>query len=326
MVKYSQKRLLQEGFTDIVRGVASVAKTGMQTLAPEITQPLGRVAEPFKQMAQAFSGQQPVQFLKDQLKDNPHIEITKILKQEKKKAKKGFFAKEVTLITFQANVYERGNLAKGRQYKAYESYSLNAETIINEAVLPPGVSSVRSLPGGTAATTSTAPTTTSSSTSTTTQTSANATTPRTKTLTAEIFRTSKGLQLGDIFDTETGQRYNIGEDKNKLGTFEDKILNRNLGANPTVERMAKAIKQAFNNSQQKTMRDSHSVPDMLQLVMKLTSKTNSTDTLSTADIATISQAFRDEMITESSQLKTLFQLKALAHHLQSVNENSLSKY
>jgi hypothetical protein len=60
--------------------------------------------------------------------------------------------------------------------------------------------------------------------------------------------------------------------------------------------------------------------------MKLTSKTNSTDTLSNTDIATISQAFRDEMITESSQLKTLFQLKALAHHLQSVNENSLSKY
>jgi hypothetical protein len=323
MVKYSQKRLLQEGFTDIVRGVASVAKTGMQTLAPEITQSLGKVAEPFKQMAQAFSGQQPVQFLKNQLKDNPHIEITKILKQEKKKAKKGVFAKEVTLITFQANVYERGNLAKGRQYKAYESYSLYTGTIINEAVLPPGTTSVRTLPGGT---TSTTPPASAAPTSSTPRTPANATTPQTKTLTAEIFRTSKGLQLGDIFDTETGQRYNIGQDKNRLGTFEDKISNRNLGANPTVERMAKAIKQAFNNSQQKTMRDSHSVTDMLQLVMKLTSKTNSTDTLSNTDIATISQAFRDEMITESSQLKTLFQLKALAHHLQSINENSLSKY
>jgi hypothetical protein len=297
----------------------------MQTLAPEITQPLGRVAEPFKQMAQAFSGQQPVQFLKDQLKDNPYIEIIKILKQEKRKAKKGFLAKEVTLITFLANVYERGNLAKGRQYKAYESYSLNAETIINEAVLPPGVSSVRSLPGGTAPTTP--PTATAPTSSTTTnQPPAGAASLQTKTLTAEIFRTNKGLKLEDIFDTETGQKYSIGEDKNRLGTFEDKISNRNLGANPTAERMAKAIKQAFNDSQQKTMRDSHSVPDMLQLVMKLTSKTNSTDTLSNTDIATISQAFRDEMITESSQLKTLFQLKALAHHLQSVNENSLSKY
>jgi hypothetical protein len=323
MVKYSQKRLLQEGFTDIVRGVASVAKTGMQTLAPEITQPLGRVAEPFKQMAQAFSGQQPVQFLKDQLKDSPYIEIIKILKQEKRKAKKGFLAKEVTLITFLANVYEKGNLEKGRQYKAYESYSLYTDTIINEAVLPPGATNVRSLPGGT---TSTTPPTATAPMSSTNQPPVGASTPQTKTLTAEIFRTNKGLKLEDIFDTETGQKYNIGQDKNRLDTFEDKISNRNLGANPTVERMSKAIKQAFNNSQQKTMQDSHGVPDMLKLVMKLTSKTNSTDTLSTADIAKISQAFRDEMITESSQLKTLFQLKALAHHLQSVNENSLSKY
>ena len=70
MRKLSQKEIIKESFGDIVRGVAAAAKTAATTLAPEITRPLGRIAEPFKQIGRAYTGNQPKLFVKAELQLN----------------------------------------------------------------------------------------------------------------------------------------------------------------------------------------------------------------------------------------------------------------
>lgn len=208
MRKLSQKELLDEGFSDIVRGAASALKSAAEVALPGTSGALGRYKANINKVTGAFTKNQPVSFLKNELKGNKNIEFVKFIKETKKQAdinkpwyKRISGPKSVTLVEFIASVYLKGPENKPmREYRAYNTQdptqSLSATstapstTTAPPPILLPPLSSISV----------TAPTP-SLSAAPGTDEAAN------KILVAEIFRTNEGLELGDIYDKETNQDY-----------------------------------------------------------------------------------------------------------------------
>ncbi len=231
MRRMSHRELINDSF---LRGVLKAAKTAAETLTPELTQPIKALAQPFQSMKQAYSSEQPLSVLKDFLSNSPDIELIEVLKQEtkvreanpnKNRLNRALQPKNVTLITFRATVYKKGVI---RDYKTY-----------GEAITPTVSNMARSLPRipfpkkrlpGQPPVTGRPPKKTKRPDIDEIDTTPNKEEAvegdkSVKTLTAEIFRTAKGLILDEIYDTETGYVYYKDSGKQKqLPSFDNTLI------------------------------------------------------------------------------------------------------
>jgi len=116
MAKMSQKELLEEGFSDKIRGIAKAAATGVKQAAQQgIHLDTGQLV---KGMATSYKDEQPIAVLKKELANDPSIDIVKINKKGIKKQQatnnKSFFGrivgpKSITLIPFLGVRYSKGS-------------------------------------------------------------------------------------------------------------------------------------------------------------------------------------------------------------------------
>jgi len=120
MAKMSQKELLEEGFSDKIRGIAKAVKTGVKQAAQQgVNLDTGTLT---KGMYKSYKGEQPVAFLKQALANDKDIGIVKIdksnIKKQQASGKKGYIGrivgpKTVTLIPFEGTLYNK----KERRYE-----------------------------------------------------------------------------------------------------------------------------------------------------------------------------------------------------------------
>jgi len=120
MAKMSQKELLEEGFSDKIRGIAKAGVAGLkQAAAQGVNLDTGQLA---KGMYKSYKGEQPVAFLKQALANDKDIGIVKIdksnIKKQQASGKKGYLGrivgpKTVTLIPFEGTLYNK----KERRYE-----------------------------------------------------------------------------------------------------------------------------------------------------------------------------------------------------------------
>jgi len=120
MARMSQKELLEEGFSDMIRGAAKAAATGIKQAAQQgVRLDTGQLA---KGMTKSYQEQQPVAVLKAKLAGDPSIEIVKIdksnIKKQQASGEKGYIGrivgpKSITLIPFRGVLYSKDE----RQYK-----------------------------------------------------------------------------------------------------------------------------------------------------------------------------------------------------------------
>ena len=124
MAKLSQKELLEEGFSDKIRGIAKAAAAGVKQAAQQgVNLDTGKLV---KGMTKSYKGEQPIAVLKKELANDPSIEIVKINKKgitkQQASGKKGYLGrivgpKTVTLIPFQGVLYDRGT----REYEGADA-------------------------------------------------------------------------------------------------------------------------------------------------------------------------------------------------------------
>jgi|10_taG_2_1085330.scaffolds.fasta_scaffold01223_6 hypothetical protein len=124
MAKLSQKELLEEGFSDKIRGIAKAAAAGVKQAAQQgINLDTGKLV---KGMTKSYKGEQPIAVLKKELANDPSIEIVKINKKgitkQQASGKKGYLGrivgpKTVTLIPFQGVLYDKGT----REYEGADA-------------------------------------------------------------------------------------------------------------------------------------------------------------------------------------------------------------
>ena len=124
MAKMSQKELLEEGFSDKIRGIAKAAVTGFKQAAQQgVNLDTGQLA---KGMHKAYKGEQPIAVLKKYLENNPKIELVKInkggIKKQQANKSKGYFGritgpKSVILIPFTGTLLGKHSEDKGREYE-----------------------------------------------------------------------------------------------------------------------------------------------------------------------------------------------------------------
>ena len=122
MAKMSQKELLEEGFSDKIRGIAKAAATGIKQAAQQgVNLDTGQLT---KGMYKSYKGQQPIAVLKDTLAKSKDIEIVKIdkgnIKKQQASGKKGYLGrivgpKSITLIPFEGTLL--GKVETQKQYK-----------------------------------------------------------------------------------------------------------------------------------------------------------------------------------------------------------------
>ena len=120
MAKMSQKELVEEGFSDKIRGIAKAGVAGIkQAAAQGVNLDTGQLA---KGMHKAYKGEQPIAFLKQALSNDKDIGIVKIdksnIKKQQASGKKGYLGrivgpKTVTLIPFEGTLYNK----KERRYE-----------------------------------------------------------------------------------------------------------------------------------------------------------------------------------------------------------------
>ena len=120
MAKMSQKELVEEGFSDKIRGIAKAVKTGVKQAAQQgVNLDTGQLT---KGMYKSYKGEQPVAFLKQALANDKDIGIVKIdksnIKKQQASGKKGYLGrivgpKTVTLIPFEGTLYNK----KERRYE-----------------------------------------------------------------------------------------------------------------------------------------------------------------------------------------------------------------
>jgi hypothetical protein len=120
MAKMSQKELLEEGFSDKIRGIAKAVKTGVKQAAQQgVNLDTGTLTTG---MYDAYKDEQPVAFLKKALANDKDIGIVKIdksnIKKQQASGKKGYLGrivgpKTVTLIPFEGTLYNK----KERRYE-----------------------------------------------------------------------------------------------------------------------------------------------------------------------------------------------------------------
>ena len=124
MAKMSQKELLEEGFSDKIRGIAKAGVAGIkQAAAQGVHLDTGQLA---KGMHKAYKGEQPIAVLKKYLENNPKIDIVKInkggIKKQQANKSKGYFGritgpKSVILIPFTGTLLGKHSEDKGREYE-----------------------------------------------------------------------------------------------------------------------------------------------------------------------------------------------------------------
>jgi len=115
MAKMSQKELVEEGFSDKIRGIAKAVKTGVKQAAQQgVNLDTGTLTTG---MYKSYKGEQPVAFLKKALENDKEIGIVKIdksnIKKQQASGKKGYIGrivgpKTVTLIPFEGTLYNKG--------------------------------------------------------------------------------------------------------------------------------------------------------------------------------------------------------------------------
>ena len=120
MAKMSQKELVEEGFSDKIRGIAKAVKTGVKQAAQQgVNLDTGQLTTG---MYKSYKGEQPVAFLKKALENDKEIGIVKIdksnIKKQQASGKKGYIGrivgpKTVTLIPFEGTLYNK----KERRYE-----------------------------------------------------------------------------------------------------------------------------------------------------------------------------------------------------------------
>ena len=269
MRKLTQLELLEEGFLDSMRRAGGIARAAVKGAAKGIyaMDPGGfdTIAAPFKTIAAPITGalkqikqDDPVSFLKEELKTNRSIELVKVVSQKTQNANIHInkkvsqcdrfdttnrdstsariandvgsatgavsrriknlmgISKTVTIITFWGNAYRYGT---ERQYKAYGEAS--------ELIISYGDNMIPIITQLEAASIST--TTPSTSSTTTPPTSSTAPeqgdqqppVPGAKLMAAEVFRTSRGLVLGDIYDPKTGDVISEYREKQQPFSFEN---------------------------------------------------------------------------------------------------------
>jgi hypothetical protein len=275
MSRLSQKELLVEfGFLNGVRAAASAAKAAVLAVAPEIGNDLKRLASPITGAYKAVRNQTPVLFLKDLLAKKTNIEFNKLVTQDKRPAnpnkpwyKRIYGPKSVTLVTFTAFVYHKGKTRDYRMYKEAIGKALPKvlPKVLPKKPLPKGPKPKEPLPKEPLPKEPLPkgplpkdplpkrplnPKKPQSEE------------PEVDTLTAEIFRTSEGLQIGDIYSTKTGRIF-YSEKEKSLPIFNNDVVKykdpatgnytvKNLIAFLTREiglsnSMAKNINQNANN-------------------------------------------------------------------------------
>jgi len=124
MAKMSQKELLEEGFSDKIRGIAKAAVTGVKQAARQGTNlDTGTLA---KNMGQSYKDEQPITVLKQTLAKEKDIEIVKIdksnIKKQQASGKKGYLGrivgpKSITLIPFEGVLLGKSKQPDARQYE-----------------------------------------------------------------------------------------------------------------------------------------------------------------------------------------------------------------
>jgi len=120
MAKMSQRELLEEGFSDKIRGISKAVKTGVKQAAQQgVNLDTGTLTTG---MYKSYKGEQPVAFLKQALANDKDIGIVKIdksnIKKQQASGKKGYLGrivgpKTVTLIPFEGTLYNK----KERRYE-----------------------------------------------------------------------------------------------------------------------------------------------------------------------------------------------------------------
>mgnify|MGYP003150487847 CR=1 FL=1 len=131
MAKLSQKELLEEGFSDKIRGIAKAAAAGVKQAAQQgVNLDTGKLV---KGMTKSYKGEQPIAVLKKELANDPSIEIVKINKKgitkQQASGKKGYLGrivgpKTVTLIPFQGVLYDKGT----REYEGADAGTIKEAT------------------------------------------------------------------------------------------------------------------------------------------------------------------------------------------------------
>ena len=354
MEKLSQTELLQDGFLDSVRRAGGIARAAVKGVAKGIYKmdpsgfdtlaaPLKTLASPIVGAYQQMKLDDPVMFLKQELSANRNIELVKVVSQKTQNAnipapgKKISVAankvntgiknvigtsKTVTIITFWGTTYRSG---AERQYKTYgEANELSIpgnnqlsipNTQLGPAKTPRGMRQARGRviePQRL----------TNNTNQQLIPTSPNATTPAAppppvkgaELMAAEVFRTSKGLVLGDVFDPKTGNIISSYTPKPKQ-TFTDIIKSYQAKGTPiTVALVSTIITKGLGVSDKEAKKISSTAPDMDRAIMRLTNTTVVTDILTQPNIDIINNALKNRGFTEKvkvSQKVLLEQLKNL---------------
>lgn len=355
MRKFSQTELLNEAFPDLLKGAVKlakkVAKAGAGVISPTAVDVYDKTKAGLKNLTSTYSSEQPLSVLKKALEKSPNIEFIKLIKQEQRTAnpsKGKFQSKNVTLITFQATVYRKG---LERAYKVYEAanniiVSKNNLSVpnrnINQARARTVSSKAPRLPGGSDLSISKqAPSMRQAQgrvidaeiprlpNETKQKDTALAKSPEgggeVKTLTAEVFRTSEGLQVGEIYDTATGAVYSSG-DKNKKPVFSTTITNykgTTQGGYLVKNILAYLTKEiGLSNSSAKNI--AAGAKDLQDMISKLTgiAPISLTTVIPDSEIQKIGDALRpvyvENKLNHKETLKEIFLLEKKSRiHLQS---------
>ena len=315
MRKLTQLELLEEGFLDAVRRAGGIARAAVKGAAKGIyaMDPGGfdTIAAPFKTIAAPITGalkqikqDDPVSFLKDELKTYRSMELVKVVSQKTQNADTSTFkssnrtsstqiknllgiSKNVTIITFWGTTYRTGT---ERQYKAYGeaseliiSYGDNMIPIITQLEAARSTGRRRNTGGVSQEQNVGRDNTGNMSQVANTQQPATRSTrrrrnqppapeqgdqqpaapeqenqqppapeqgdqqpiapeqedqqppvPGAKLMTAEVFRTSKGLVLGDIYDPKTGDVISEYREKQQPFSFENAKANFFANQQPPI--------------------------------------------------------------------------------------------
>jgi hypothetical protein len=276
MEKFSQKELLEEGFLDSVRRAGGIARAAVKGAAKGIysmdPEGFNKIAAPVKTLAAPIVGaynqikqDDPVSFLKEELKAKKSIELVKVVSQKTQNADtstwkshnrttstqiKNLFgiSKTVTIITFWGTTYRQGT---ERQYRTYGE--ANELTIPNRqlALRKNEIGSVRQndqlgpvrqgdkmrqtkgrvvdLPATINKTATDQKQLTykpeQQSQDTEQQDTLQPPVPGAKLMAAEVFRTNQGLVMGDVYDPKTGDVISAYTEKQEPFSFENAKTN-----------------------------------------------------------------------------------------------------
>lgn len=114
MEKLSQLELMNETFSDIMRGLGSAIKVGAEAIAPEIIDPAKKLAAPAINATKAFRSHQPKIFAMKELKDNYFQKFNPKTIKLGKPSTGGLVNSNETVIPFEAEPYDKSGVLMPR--------------------------------------------------------------------------------------------------------------------------------------------------------------------------------------------------------------------